>query len=141
MMDHTTKKVVADGDDGERGLSGNAHSEDEDTHSEDEDDHSEQETLLYSIEDNGKIFRSVVSCQNIEKQPLSQKYVKQLYDDMMTEKSTENTFTTAPTTTTSSRDVYKEGMESVDTFKKERVKNGKRMDWRLCLSKGLKKGI
>ncbi|KAI9248366.1 hypothetical protein EDC94DRAFT_589509 [Helicostylum pulchrum] len=75
-------EVVADGDDGERGLSENAHSEDEDTHSEDEDahseyedDHSEQETLLYSIEDNGKIFRSVVSCQNIEKQPLSQKYV------------------------------------------------------------------
>lgn len=60
---------------------------------------------------------------------------------MTTEKSTENILTTAPTITTSSRDVYKEGMEFVDTFKKERDENGKRIDWKLCLSKGLKEGV
>lgn len=60
---------------------------------------------------------------------------------MTTEKSTENTLTTAATSTTSPRDVYKEGMKFVDTFKKERGENGKRMDWKLCPSKGLKKGF
>lgn len=48
---------------------------------------------------------------------------------MTTEKSTKNTLATAATSTTSPRDVYKEGMKFVNTFKKERGENGKRMDW------------
>jgi hypothetical protein len=60
---------------------------------------------------------------------------------MTVDESIESTITTIPTITTSPRDTYKEGMEFVDTFKKKRTEEGKRMDWKLCLSQGLKKGL
>ncbi|KAG2205765.1 hypothetical protein INT47_003948 [Mucor saturninus] len=62
---------------------------------------------------------------------------KRIYDDMMVD---ENILTAIPIATPS-RDMNKEAMEFVSKFKNERAENGKRMDWKSCLSQGLKEGL
>lgn len=83
--------------------------------------------MLSTIQTKEELLHNIT--EQIQKKNNQTNQKKRLYDDMTTEKSTKNTLATAATSTTSPRDVYKEGMKFVNTFKKERAENGKRMDW------------
>jgi hypothetical protein len=70
-----------------------------------------------------------VGCGEVKKPGVSQEKVTQIsqkkrtYDNMTVNESIRSILTTISTITTLPRDMYKEGMEFVDTFKKERAEN------------------
>ncbi|KAI7896229.1 uncharacterized protein EV154DRAFT_492746 [Mucor mucedo] len=84
----------------------------------------------------GQRYPETIS-QQIQEKITQVNQKKRIYDDMIAD---ENILTTIPITAPS-RDMHKEAMEFVNKFKNERAENGKRMDWKSCLSQGLKEGL